>query len=111
MSFVVCDYLCLCNVQVTKDKVRSHLEQQDYISALRELVLPSIKEKLPGSSSVERDLGSEALRVAALHDHFGHKLVNLYQRCSMCSDLVHCVCVSVCLCVWHVQGGGYQSSA
>ena len=77
----VCIVLVLCCaacVKVTQDKVKTCMEQQDYSVALRELVLPSDREKAPGSwETLERDIGSEALRVAALHDHFGHKLASM----------------------------------
>ena len=65
-------------MKVSQDKVKTYLEQEDYSLALRELVLPSDREKAPGSwETMERDLGSEVLRVAVLHDHFGHKLVSM----------------------------------
>ena len=74
----MCVSCCAACVKVTQDKVKTCLEQQDYSVALRELVLPSDREKVPGSwETLERDIGSEALRVAALHDHFGHKLANM----------------------------------
>ena len=68
-----CYIYCL---QVNKDQVKMYIEEQSYLPALMELILPSDK----GNSSrgwdekAERDLGSEALRVAALHSHFGHRL-------------------------------------
>ena len=65
-------------MQVTEDKVKTFLEQQDYIAALKELMLPSDRDNLPGNwDTMERDLGSEALGVAALHGHFGHKSATL----------------------------------
>ena len=74
----MCVSCCAACVKVTQDKVKTCLEQQDYSLALRELVLPSDREKAPGSwETLERDIGSEALRVAALHDHFGHKLASM----------------------------------
>lgn len=101
---LMCLSIHLPSVQVAQDKVKVYLEQQEYIAALRELVLPSNSEKLPGSwESVERDLGSEALRVAALHDHFGHKLVLSTILCSCSQTHDHC---GTCM-----QGRGHESSA
>ena len=74
----MCHCNILCVLKASQDKVKACLEQEDYSVALRELVLPSDREKVPGSwETLERDLGSEALRVAVLHDHFGHKLVSI----------------------------------
>ena len=94
----VCVCVCVCviciyayiPVQVTEDKVKSYMEQEDYIPALRELILPS-KRLLGGKEREERNLSSEALRVAALHNHFGHKLVRLYTQC-ICVDACMIVC-------------------
>ena len=96
----MCVSCCATCVKVTQDKVKTCLEQQDYSVALRELVLPSDREKAPGSwETLERDIGSEALRVAALHDHFGHKLASMLAihqppyTCTHIHNVLYCVIV------------------
>ena len=60
---------------MTEDKVKECMEEQDYMSALSELTLPSSGDHLvpDEGEKTERDPSSDALRVAALHDYFGHK--------------------------------------
>ena len=67
---------CIDCLQVVQDKVKVHMEEQAYLPALMELILPTDREESAGAweEKTERDLGSEALRVAVLHGHFGHKL-------------------------------------
>ena len=59
------------------------MEKQDFMSALAELTLPSHHHRDFLSlgddgkkESSRRDPSSEALKVAALHDYFGHKSVS-----------------------------------
>lgn len=64
-------------MQVASDKVKVLMEKQDFLSALDELTLPSSLDLPLGDEGKEegtrRDPSSEALRLAALHDFFGHK--------------------------------------
>ena len=75
--------LCNAGTQVSGDRVEVYMEKQDFMSALAELTLPSHHHhdfiSLGDNGKKEssrRDPSSEALKVAALHDYFGHKSVS-----------------------------------